>query len=174
MKNIGLRLARYEFRNETDPLQPMSNFFSGARNVLVLLPAGYDEAILASEALSAQREKLANVHLVVVHNSTRFTSLAMFPRSEVIRLDPPDINRFFLPRKGVVQRLPKCAYDVAIDFNLDFVLHSAYICRASRAKVRVGFARAEGDTFYNVHLQFNEQRTKQALFDKYVKCLSMF
>ena len=174
MKNIGLRLARYQFRKERDTVQPFTNFFSGAKNVLVILPVGYDEAILASEALSVHKDKLSNVHLIVIHNSTRFTSLAIFPRSEVIRLDPPDLNRFFLPRTSVIQRLPKHQYDVAMDLNLDFVLHSAYICKASRARIRVGFSHPEADLFYNVQMQFNGPRTPQAMFDKFVNCLSMF
>ncbi|MFI5252951.1 MAG: glycosyltransferase family 9 protein [Bacteroidota bacterium] len=174
MKSIGLQIAKYQFRNDRDTLQPMTNFLSNARNVLVVLPVGYDEAILASDALSAQREKLSNIQFIIVHNSTRFTSLAHFPKSEVIRLDPPDINKFFLPRKAVINRLPKHQYDVAIDLNVDFVLYSAYICKASQARVRVGFAKPEGDIFYNVHLQFSEPRTPEALYDKFVKCLSMF
>jgi hypothetical protein len=174
MKNIGLQIARYQFRKEHDSVQPLTNFFSSARNVLIVLPVGYEEANLASEALESQRNKMSDVHIVVVHSSTRHTSLAVFPKSEVIRLDPPDIDRFSLPRPPVIARLPKCQYDVAMDLNLDFVLHSAYICRASHARVRVGFSHPNADLFYNVRLQFNESRTPQAMYDKFVKCLSMF
>jgi hypothetical protein len=174
MKKVGLQIARYQFRKERDTVQPLTNFFSGAKNVLIILPVGYDEANLASDALDAQRDKLSNVHLIVVHSSTRHTSLAIFPKSEVFRLDPPDIDRFFLPRPSVISRFPKYQYDVAMDLNLDFVLHSAYICKASRARVRVGFSHPNADLFYNVQLQFNEPRTPQALYNKFVKCLSMF
>jgi hypothetical protein len=174
MKNIGFQIARYRFRKEPDTLQPLTNFFSNAGNVLIILPVGYDEANLAGDALEAQREKLSETHLSIIHNSTRHTSLAVFPKSEVIRLDPPDIDRFFLPRVSVINRLPKHQYDVAMDLNLDFVLHSAYICKASRARVRVGFSHPNADVFYNVQLQFNEPRTPDAVYNKFVKCLSMF
>jgi hypothetical protein len=174
MKSIGLQIARYQFRKEHDTIQPLTNFFSDARNVLIILPVGYDEANLAGEALEAQRNKLGDIHLVVVHSSTRHTSLAVFPKSEIVRLDPPDIDRFFLPRPSVIQRLPKYQYDVAMDLNLDFVLHSAYICKASHARVRVGFSHPNADLFYNVQLQFGEPRTPQAMYDKFVNCLSMF
>lgn len=171
---LGLIAARFVFRNETDTVQPMTNFFTGAKNVLVVLPVGYDDAIVAGEALRKFRDRIPDVHLTVVHNSTRHTSLIDFLHCEVIRIDPPDINWFFLPRQNLLGRIPKRAYDAALDLNLDFVLHSAYICKASGARVRVGFAHPAGDSFFNVQLQFAGPRTAQALFTKYAGVLGMF
>ncbi|MBA4312533.1 MAG: hypothetical protein C0417_07875 [Chlorobiaceae bacterium] len=171
---VGLQFAKFQFRNDFDQPQPLTDFLRGAGNVLITLPVGYEDAIIAGNALRSFRERMKNIHITVVHNSTRETALANFPRCEIIRLDPPDINRFSLPTKTILQRIFKREYDVAIDLNIDFVLHTAYICKASRAKIRVGFARPVADTFYNIILNLNKERTPQALYEKFAECLAMF
>ncbi len=171
---IGLQFAKFQFRNDFDQVQPLTDFFRGAHNVLITMPVGYEDAIIAGNALRNFRDRMSKIHLTIVHNSTRETALANFPKCEVVRLDPADINKFSLPTKAVLQRVFTKEFDVAIDLNLDFVLHTAYICKASRAKARVGFSSQVSDLFYNVTLNLNKQRTPQALYDKFAECLSMF
>ena len=174
MAKMGLQFAKFQFRNDFDTVQPMTEFFSGARSVLITLPTGYDEANLAGNAMRSFRDKLSHLRLTVVHNSTRATSLIDFPKCEVIRLDPPDINKFSLPTKQLLQRILNREYDVAMDLNLDFVLHTAYICKASRAKVRVGFAGPGSDYFFNVQLNLSKEHSPQALYEKFARCMGMF
>src|SRR5690349_6541053 len=134
---LGLQYARFQFRRDIDEVQSMTDFLRNAKSVLVTLPQRYEDAVMASDALRAVRAKQGSIHLTVIHTSTRSTSLADFPNSEVIRIDPADIGRFSLPTRQFLRRVQQRHYDVAIDVNLDFVLHTAYICRASRAYVRV-------------------------------------
>lgn len=171
---MGLQIARLQFRTDLDVVQPMSDFLRDAKNVLIVLPTGYDNAVIAGTALKAHRDRLAHVHLTIVHNSTRSTPLSEFQRSEVVRIDPADINRFSLPRRQLLKRVMTRPFDVAIDLNLDFVLHTAYICRVSRARVRVGFAHSAADMFYNVQLKLSAQKSPQALYEKFAACLAMF
>jgi ADP-heptose:LPS heptosyltransferase len=171
---LGLQFAKFQFRNDFDTVQPLTQFFRGAESVIITLPVGYDQAIIASNALRSFREKMQDIHITVVHSSTRETALASFPRCEVVRLDPTDINRLSLPTKSMLQRIITHEFDVAVDLNLDFVLHTAYICKASRAKARVGFASPVADMFFNIVLNFNKQRTPQALYESFADCLAMF
>ena len=171
---IGLQFAKFQFRNDFDQVQPLTDFFRGAHNILITMPVGYEDAIIAGNALRNFRERMSKIHITIVHKSTRETALANFPKCEVVRFDPADINKFSLPTKAVLQRVFTKEFDVAIDLNLDFVLHTAYICKASRAKARVGFSSQVSDFFYNVTLNLNKQRTPQALYDKFAECLSMF
>jgi len=171
---LGLQFAKFQFRNDFDQAQPLTDFFRGARNVLITMPVGYEEALIAGNALRSFKERMSKIHLTVVHNSTRETALANFPKCEVARLDPQDINKFSLPTKTALQRILTKEFDVAIDLNLDFVLHTAYICKASRSKVRVGFASPVSDVFFNIILNLNKQRTPKAIYEKFAECLSMF
>lgn len=174
MLQLGYLIAKLQFRSDIDHVQPMGEFIRRAHNVLIVLPVGYDEAALASDALYATVRQLSNVHMTVVHTSTRATQLTVFPKCEVIRLDPADINRFSLPTKSLMQRIFNREYDVAMDLNLDFVLHTAYICKASRARVRVGYSHSAADLFYNVQLNFDRNSSPQVLYKKFASCLAMF
>jgi hypothetical protein len=64
-------------------------------------------------------------------------------------------------------------YDVAVDLNLDFLLPSGYICKASTARIRVGFARPGADLFYNFQVKFEASSTA-AMYDRLASCLKMF
>ena len=171
---LGLQYAKLQFSNDIDTVQPMTEFLTGARNVLITLPTGYEEAVHAGNAMRSFRNRLNHLQLTVVNNSTRATSLADFSKCEVIRIDPADINRFSLPTKQLLRRIFQREYDVAIDMNLDFVLHTAYICKASRAKVRVGTTYPGADLFFNVQLNFDRQRSPQAVYEKFAACVAMF
>ncbi len=171
---MGLQLAKFQFRTSGGDVQLMTDFFRSARHVLITLPTRYEDAVMASDALRPIRAKREDLQLTIIHTSTRSTSLADFPNCEVIRIDPSDISRFSLPKKNFLKRVLHRHYDVAIDVNLDFVLHTAYICRASRAYVRVGFAHDTADAFFNVQLKFDKHQTPQILYRQLATCLSMF
>ncbi len=171
----GLQYARFQFRSDIDTPQKMTNFFTGARNVLITLPIGYEEAAEAGKALRKFRDSLSHLEFTVIHTSTRATALTEFPRCTVIRIDPPDVNRFSLPVAPLLKRIYVKQYDVALDFNLDFVLHTAYICKASRAGVRVNFYDGpDADLFFNVRFNLAARRASQSVYDQCASCLAMF
>jgi len=171
---MGLQFARFQFRNDIERVQDLTKFFSGARNVLITLPVGYEEAIIASNALREFRNRLNHLHLTVVSSGTRATSLIDYQRCEVIRIDPLDINKFSLPTRSLLQRIESREYDTAVDLNLDFVLYTAYICKASGAKVRVGFTHPASDVFFNVQVNLKTPGTPQAIYNQFAACLAMF
>ena len=174
MEFIGLQIARVKFYGEKDKVQPLTNFFTGARSMLVTLPVGYEDATIAGNALREFRDRMSHLQLTVVNTSTRATSLIDFPKCEVIRINPADLNRLSLPTQSLLQRVLVREYDVAIDLNLDFVLHSAYICKASRAQVRVGFVHPAADIFFNVQFNSTSPRTPQSIYGSFASCLGMF
>lgn len=174
LEHLGLLYARFQFRKDADLPQPFTKFFSSARSILVVLPTGYEESIIAGDALQQFKTRLQHANLTVVNTGTRMTSLVGFPKCQVIRLDPPDITRFSLPSGPALQRIIHREHDVAMNLNLDFVLHAAYICKASRARVRVGFTHRASDVFYNVQLHLTSPRTPAMLYEKFAACLAMF
>ncbi|HLX12727.1 MAG TPA: hypothetical protein VKS81_07935 [Bacteroidota bacterium] len=178
-KYLGAHAARFTFRKNIDSSKPLTDFFTGAKSVLIILPLGYEHALVAGTALKAIKTNSPGRHLTVVNSGTRGTPLADPGATEVIRIDPPDLNSFYLPRKPLLERILRRPYDVAVDLNLDFVLHTAYICRATGAPVRVGFGgpdpeRYNLERFYNVQLQLDRNRTPQAMYEKLAEYLAMF
>lgn len=171
----GMQYARFQFRSDIDTPQDLTRFFTGAHHVLLTLPPGYEDAASAGNALRKFRDSLSHLQFTVVHTGTRATALTEFPRCTVVRIDAQDIDRYGLPSKALLQRVFFKEYDVAIDFNLDFVLHAAYICKASRARVRVSFCdHAYAESFFNVLFKLGSQRSAQTVYDQCATCLSMF
>ncbi len=173
-QSVGLLYARWCFRNDREPQQPLTDFFRRSRKILVLLPQGNKEAALAGTTLNKLWDMLKNMHLTVVTTGIRPTLLSDSLQSEVILLKNVDVNKFFIPRKTVLQRVLAQSYDVAVDLNLDFILHAAYICKASRAPVRVAAMRQHGETFFNVQLNLDRTASPQVVYEKFVECLGMF
>jgi hypothetical protein len=172
---VGLQFAKFQFRSDFDTPQDLTRFFTGARNILVTMPRGYDNAVLAGNALHRHRDALKDVHLTIIHTGTRETNLSSFLHSQIIRITPADVNRFSLPRRALLARIYTREYDVALDLNLDFVLHSAYICKASRARVRVGLHEGPlSDLFFNVRVELAERRAPQSIYENFAACLMMF
>ncbi len=173
-ERLGRAFASLQFRSQKDPPRQMTGFLRTADHVLITLPVGYDAAVAAASALQQIRNNLTQGHLTLVHAGTRDTGMTGYLRCEVVRLAPDDINWFALPRRSVLQRIMTHPYDVAIDLNLDFVLHTAYICRASGAGIRVGCGAAGTENFFNVQIQNSAPRSGQQMYDPLVAALAMF
>jgi hypothetical protein len=171
---LGYRYAKYQFRADEDDVRDLTDFFRTAKSMLVILPVGYEEALIAGTILRDALKQHRNLQLTVIHNSTRETPLSELARCEVLRLNPGDINRFSLPKKPIMKRLADHKYDVAVNLNLDFILHTAYICKASRASVRVGCTHLASDVFYNVQVNLTTPASPHVLFKKFAECMAMF
>lgn len=173
-KSLGLWYARWQFRKEHDAPQQFTDFVRRARNILIVLPSGYDNALVAGNTLKKVFDRLENAHLTILTTGIRATALSDMGRSEVVRLDDVDITKLFLPRRTVLHRLLGRTYDMAIDLNLDFVLHAAYICKASRASVRVGIKHQNSEHFYNIQLNLSKRTSPAMLYEKFAQFLEMF
>ncbi len=118
--------------------------------------------------------KYKEENLTIV-TGTQETFLAhVLPRTTILRIHQPDLGTFFLPGSALRSSLASHRYDIALDLNLDFVLPSAYICKESRARVRVGFLRKDADLFFNVQVRRNENLDVNSLYDRLAACLQMF
>jgi hypothetical protein len=98
----------------------------------------------------------------------------LLPQGKFIRIEESDISPFFIPKPGMMQRMPRSEYDLAIDLNLDFVLPSGYICRESKAKIRIGFASDRSELFYNFVLRLPPVGGRHQIYERLTACLAMF
>lgn len=173
-QSLGTRYAKWHFRNDGESQQVLTDFFRRAQSFLVVLPAGYEEAHTAGGSLKKLFDVLKSAHLTIVTTGTRSTALSEIQRSNVVRMGDADVNRLFLPRQNVLKRISARSYDVAIDMNLDFVLHAAYICKASRAPIRIGIVHQHGEPFFNIQVNLDRSAPLQHVYEKFVHCLEMF
>jgi ADP-heptose:LPS heptosyltransferase len=119
------------------------------------------------------RSRFADDHVTIVTDEHDTGSPALLPRSTIVRVRPSDIDGLYRPSAEMIRSIAARKYDLAIDLNLDFLLPSAYICRASNARVRVGFARERADLFFNFQMQ-PDGAQQGALYARLAACLKMF
>jgi ADP-heptose:LPS heptosyltransferase len=171
---LGLQHSKFKFRQTTDTVQDLTKFFSNAKSIMLILPSSYEEAQIAGNAIHPVLRKLNNVDLTILTEGIKSTNLSEFPRSKVIRISASHINRFFLPRQHLIDRINETSYDVVIDLNLDFVLYAAYISRATGSNVRIGFSHPLADIFYNVQINLDRSKPDNGIYDQLAQYLLMF
>ncbi len=145
---------------------------SSGQRVLVILPLSPSEPP-ANAILELFRTRYGEERLTLVADTADTRVGTLLPHSEIIRITGEEVTRLFHPKADVLKRITTRTYDAAIDLNLDFLLPSGYICKASNARVRVGFARPGADFFYNFQVQV-EGHHIDAVYDHLAACLKMF
>lgn len=171
-RSLGYTLARMHFRNQRDQVIDFTESLASGNRVLLILPLTPSKAPITS-LLELFRTRYGE-EMVSVVTDARDTAIAgALPRSEIIRMHMTEVTRLFHPPVDILKRVKDRKYDVAVDLNLDFLLPSGYICKASTARIRVGFARPGADLFYNFQIKFEGSSTA-AMYDRLASCLKMF
>jgi ADP-heptose:LPS heptosyltransferase len=170
----GILFSRYHFRKTRDELRSFATAFSDARRLLLVMPLDGSPLFPVAPvvAMLARRKREEEITVVVAAHGTE--ALDALRRSPIIRLLPAEISSFYVPRRDVLARIMRTTYDVAIDCNLDFQLPSGYICRESKAPIRVGFAGKRSDLFYNFQVQVTPTESRMARYERLAHCLEMF
>ncbi len=171
---IGITIARLRLREAPESVISFTSSFSSARSALIIMPLREQVMVPTTAIIELMRRKFPEENLTLVTHEHDLSLPPLLPRSTVIRLVQDDIGFFFLPRRSILDQLTKRDFDLAIDLNLDLVLPSGYICRESKARVRVGFIRHRSDTFYNFAIQLNPVLDRQEIYERLANCLEMF
>jgi ADP-heptose:LPS heptosyltransferase len=168
-ERIGLQIARFRFRKEKGDIIQFTRAVSTARKALVILPQSQREFFMASTVLQSLAEKL---ECVLVGETALLGKVN--GQFRLINIEPTEIDRFFLPKRALVQKIVEEKYDLAIDLNLQFRLAPAYLCREARSNIRAGFVKDGSDTFYNFQVHVNQTDNAQFQYERMLTCLQMF
>jgi ADP-heptose:LPS heptosyltransferase len=173
-RTIGLQIARFTFRDTKENIVSFTDAVSGAHQVLLIMPFNHFEFLPTVRVIETMKKRIREEHITVITDELGVEAVRLLPRSQFIRVVVSDLNTFFLPHPSIIRRVKEKAYDLAVDLNLDLVLPSAYICKASNARVRIGFARKRAEEFYNFQIQPDLTLGKQLIYDRLAQCLQMF
>lgn len=171
-RSIGYYLARLKFRGTPDKAMSFTGALTAGKRVLLVLPLVPTRQSTGA-VIELVRTRYGDDHITVVADALDNGITALMPHSEILRISGQQVTRFFHPPAALLQRLSGRSYDIAIDLNLDFLLPSGYICRASGARVRVGFTQPGADLFYNLQVQTGNARGP-GVYDRLASCLKMF
>ncbi len=172
--NIGVWLAEKRFRKASDSVISFAHAISASQRALVVMPLDRRELLSAIQIIDLLKAKFSEDHITVVGDERGLETMRLMPKSHFVQIKEADLNTFFHPRAGFLSRLKNMPFDIAIDLNLDLLLPSAYICRESNAKVRIGFKGPRSDSFYNFQIQPDPARSRNNIYDRVAKCLQMF
>jgi ADP-heptose:LPS heptosyltransferase len=112
--------------------------------------------------------------MTVVIRDDQLFAMASAPPLKTLTYSVHDINKWFVPRRELLQRMQSNSFDVALDLNLNFSLTSAFLCKASNAPLRISFAKKNGDQFYNFQVKTKGNNGNKYSYRSFLKCLDMF
>jgi len=172
--SIGVQFARWLFRKSRDEVRSFTNAISSAQRVLLVMPLAADDLLPTLRVIEMVRSQFKEESITVVIGDRGLEAVRLLPRSQFVHLLKPHVSSFYLPRADFIQSLRQKRYDLAIDLNLDLVLPSGYICKASGANIRVGFSRKHADIFYNFQVKPDPTLGRKLIYDRLVQCLRNF
>jgi hypothetical protein len=171
-RSIGYHLAGFTFRSKPDQTMSFTGALTAGKRVLLVLPLVPTQHSTAA-IIGLVRTRYGDDHITVVADALDNGITALMPHSEILRISAQQVTRFFHPPGALLQRIAGKPFDIAIDLNLDFLLPSGYICKASGARVRVGFTQPGADVFYNLQVQTGDRRG-HGVYERLASCLKMF
>ena len=172
-ERIGLFYAKIHFR-EPDEVQTFTDAVKRARNALVIMPSDRIHSEMSRPLLQFIHNRFRGNNLTVIVPEEARPVVHQLPHCDVIHLHQNDIGSFALPKRGIIHRIQRNEYDLVVDLNVEFSLAAAYLCKASRSRLRVGFATEYADTFFNLQIKTDAARNVKTTYERLAACLGMF
>jgi len=155
----------------------MMNFtdaLTRSRRALVIFP---DSPLDGESVVTLFRyllRKFSSEGMMLLIRDDQLFSLASTPPLKTLTYSANDVNTWFVPRRKLLQRITTNTFDVALDLNIGLSLPSAFLCKASKAPLRISFSKQGGDQFYNFQFQSKGTAGKTHTYRNFLKCLDMF
>ncbi|MBI3577905.1 MAG: hypothetical protein HY089_00675 [Ignavibacteriales bacterium] len=171
---IGKWYAMVHFRGDKEPVMHFNDAVSQAKRVLVLLPESAQGASSIESVFRFFQQRFHTNRVLLVGRKDVTASLPRYQGFELITYAPEDLNAWFVPRPELLRKLKKSTFDIAFDLNIGFELPSAFLCRESKAPLRVSFAKLYADDFYNFQVRTAQTQSFTQAYLQLLKCLEMF
>lgn len=170
----GHLLARFRFRKTKDSMISFSEKMTTAQSVMMVLPlAGNDPGLYQSvTGFLARRFQGQDITIIATDHAVEV--MRLLPRSTIIHFRQDELNAVYLPKAELLERFTRRSPDVVIDLNLDFLLPSAYICKATGATIRIGFSRQFADGYYNFLIRPDRTLARKMNYDRLTDFLQRF
>lgn len=172
--SLGIRVGRWVFRKSRDEVISFTSAVSSARRVLLVMPLTSRDSLPTLKVIEMLKSQFQEENITVVTGNRAIEVVRLLPRGQFLHLLKSQVSYFYLPRPDFISSLRQKRYDLAIDLNLDLVLPSGYICKASGANVRVGFKQKHADIFYNFQIKPDPTLGRKLIYDRLVQCLQRF
>ncbi len=171
---VGLRYTRFHFRRQRDAVMRFTEAIERSQKALVLLPETATDSESMTSIVRYLNRRLGAENVTVIGREEFTRPMLSSFSGRTISYTPKEINGWFIPRGRLLRKMKSSTFDMALDLNVNLALPSAYICRESGAPLRVGFAKPEGDQFYNFVVQTRMTTNAPIAYKHLLRCLDMF
>jgi hypothetical protein len=171
---IGTSYARFHFGSQLDPAFRFTEAISVAKQPIVLLPEFPEEASAVELVLKFLMQRFHSSKVTLVARNEILSKLPDHRSFPLITFGADDLNPWYLPKADLLRKVKKSTFDVAFDLNIRFALPSSFLCRASRAPLRIGFVKPNADSFYNFQVQTGPSNSCSQTYSQLLKCVEMF
>lgn len=150
------------------------NFFATVSSALILMPEQLDNfgvAINRHRDLAALMPKTQFVLFI------REKYVSLIPSSlqkNIVQIRESDITPIGVPNRRFLKSTIGASYDLIIDFNTDFDLVATYICKKTKAKLRICLCHPQREPFYNLQFCTSDSDTIDEKIEVMVKYISQF
>lgn len=172
-RRIGLSYTRFHFRANVDSPIRFSDVVTRSRRALILFPEQPLDAGTAEMILRYLTRRFANGSTTVIVREDLRSALPALSAARVITYSPKELTSWFTPRSELIRRVKTSTFDVAFDLNVEFVLPSAFLCKASGAPVRVSFDKLNADDFFNLQVRTRVVNSPSNAYQSLMRCLDM-
>lgn len=171
---VGLWYSRFHFRKSTDAVLEFTDAVRRSKRALVVLPGATKDPSSLQWVIRYLVDRFSEGSLVLVVREELSSWLAGDRRYELLPYGDADMGRWFTPGTGLLRKVKKSTFDIAVDLNPEFDLFGAFVCRESRAPVRVGFVKENADMFYNLQIQVGVGSGVAGAYRSLLRCMEMF
>ena len=171
---VGLSYSRLHFRHNRDRIIDFTDALTRSRKTLVIFPESSLDSESASMLLRHLQNKFSSEGMMLLIRDDQLFTMTNVQHLKTLTYSAQDINAWFVPRRELLRKMKRNAYDVALDLNVNLSLPSAFLCKASNAPLRVSFAKQKGDQFYNFQVQTKRKIANTQTYRSLLKCLDMF
>jgi ADP-heptose:LPS heptosyltransferase len=171
---VGLAYTKFHFRKAKDQILRFTDIVNRADKALVIFPESTTDAESLEGVLKYLVRRFTSSNLIVVARKEFLPVLRENERITTIAYSEDDINAWFVPRGDLLRKLKRSTFDAAFDLNVNLALPSAFLCRASNAPLRVGFAKSSADQFYNFQIQTRARSNSSFAYRTFLHCMEMF
>lgn len=171
---VGLLYSRFHFRKLKDPALRFTEAVSHAHRALVLLPEATRDIASVQWIVRNFSERFSSGSLTIVATNEQIQWVKDDNRFQTLMYTPRDISTWYIPRQELLGKMKRSTFDIAFDLNTTFALPSAFLCRESKAPLRVSFFKNHADDFYNFQINTKSVNSLAVAYRNLVRCLEMF
>jgi ADP-heptose:LPS heptosyltransferase len=172
---VGLLYSRVHFRKAGEPVIRFTESVSQAKRALVVLPEATKDITSVQWVVRNLAERFSDGTVTVMARSEQAAWLKVENGNvQVLPYSEDDVNTWFIPRRELLGKMKRSTFDVALDLNVSFTLMSAFLCRESKAPLRVSFAKSFADEFFNFQINTRSTNSLAVAYRNLMRCLEMF